>query len=78
MTTAARFETAGAIVATTAAAIGAVWLTGDPRAFGVVIAAAGFAVALYLGRQEWGTPQPRRVDNGGRHETNGADFNKAA
>lgn len=78
MTVAARFETAAAVVGTVAAAIAAVWLTGDPRAFGVVIALAGLAVGIALGRLERGTAHPPRVSDAGRRASAGTDVTRAA
>ena len=46
-------EIGGGIVATVGAGIFGVWLTGDARAFGAVIALAGLVVGVALGREEW-------------------------
>ena len=72
-----RIEIVGALVATTATAIAAVWLTSDPRAFGAVIAFAGLVVGIALGRQEWQTAHPRRNADA-RHTPDVADIGKAA
>ena len=72
-----RFETAGAIIATAIAGVAAVWLTGDPRAFGVVIAAAGLVLGVAIGRQEWRTSRPHRTETGSRASA-GTDSTRAA
>ena len=43
---------AGAIVTTMTAGIAAVWLSGDPRAFGVIVTIAGVVAGVLAIRQE--------------------------
>ena len=50
--------TVSAIVATLGLSTGAVWLTGDPRAFGLVIMVAGAAVAGAIGHNERKAHEP--------------------
>jgi hypothetical protein len=77
VTTASTIETTGAIAATAAAGIAAVWLTGDPRAFGAVVALAGLAVGVAIGFQEWRASRPAS-GAGASHESGHADITRAA
>ena len=78
MSAVSRFKTFGAIVATTATAIAAVWLTGDPRAFGVVIALAGLVVGVALGRVERRAFAAERAPAAGSQKSGNADISRAA
>lgn len=78
VTVASKSETAGAIIGTMATGIAAVWLTGDPRAFGLIIAFVGFVVGVALGRQEWRTTYPHRGGDAGSAGAANNDASKAA
>jgi hypothetical protein len=53
VTTALRLAIAAATLATVSVGIAAVWLTSDPRAFGVVVILAGVAFGVVAWRNEW-------------------------
>ena len=78
MTAVSKFEIGGAIVATVGAGVFGVWLTGDARAFGAVIALVGLVVGVSLGREEWRTSQSPRSGDVGPHTSGDADIPKAA
>jgi hypothetical protein len=73
-----RFETAGAIIATAIAGVAAVWLTGDPRAFGVIVVFAGLLFGVAVGRQEWRTSRPHPGTGPGSRASAGTDVTRAA
>jgi len=72
------FEIGGAIVATLGVGVVGVWLTGDARAFGAVIALVGLVVGVTLGREERRTSHATRGRDGGPHASGDADMQKAA
>ena len=78
MTAVSRFEIGGAIVATVGAGVFGVWLTGDARAFGAVIALVGLVAGVVLGREEWRTSQSPRDGDVAPHTSGDRDFRKAA
>jgi len=65
MTVASKLETAGATLATVIAGVAAVGLTGDPRAFGVVVALVGVAAGAAIGWHEWRPSHSHRGANAG-------------
>jgi hypothetical protein len=78
VTITSKFWIAGGIVGTLAAAIAAVWLTGDPRAFGAVIALVGFVAGVALAREEWRTSPPNQGTDAGHDASPGDNIGRAA
>ena len=73
-----RFEIGGAIVGTIVVGVAGVWLTGDARAFGAVIALVGLVVGVALGREEWRASDVARGGDVGPHASGDTDMRRAA
>jgi hypothetical protein len=74
-----RFAVAASTLATMSVGIAAVWLTGDPRSFGVVVALVGLIAGIVVWRYEWVSPHsPRDTDAATTHGAARVNVKKAA